>query len=416
MTTNSGLDRALDDFFAQKPSRIADPFSVYAELRAQGPVYRYDSGPATLISSHAGVHEAMSGALPLSNNGWRHGEHANGVLAALPTRQLTLAIEILDFESNFVSRTDGATHLRLRRIASRAFTARRIQELRASIQAHTDDLIDDLVASSSPDLKTQVADRLPLIVICDMLGVPEDERPQIWGWAIAIAEHFSLTEVSLDKAIVAIGEFRACVEAMVTRLRATGEGPELALQLLAGGDREGLTSRELVALYLLLLFGGTETTTNLLGSGFYNLQRTDQWRDVVDDPTLVPNAVEEMLRFDPSVHFLPRFVLEDFAFERHEFHAGESVINMIGAANRDPAVFVDADRFDIRRDNAPNHLSLAFGPHYCLGAALARLEGEIVFTTLARRAPQIALANDCQVSYGGSAMQRTIRSLPVILN
>lgn len=409
------LDAGLDAFFAQDPAQMADPYPLYAALRAQGPTYRYDNGPATLVSSYAEVREVMGGSYPVSNNGWRHGEHAESVIARLPRHQLTLATEILDFESTWVSRRDGADHLRLRKIASRAFTARRISALRESIQARTDALLDELAVAEAPDVKTQVADRLPLLVICDMIGIPDGDRAMIWRWAVAISEHFSLTEHSLANAVDAIGEFRAYVVAMIDRLRATGEGPDLAMQLLAGGDREGLTPEELVSMYLLLLFGGTETTTNLLGSGFLNLHTgARQWRDVVDEPGLVRPAVEEMLRFDPSVHYLPRYATEDFELAGRQVRAGESLLTMIGAANRDEAVFPDPDTFDIRRDNASAHLSLAFGPHFCLGAALARLEGEIVFTSLAQRFPGIELATD-EVHYGGSALQRTIRNLPVVV-
>ncbi len=410
------LDSQLDAFFAQDPAVLADPYPLYAQLRAQGPTYRYENGPATLVTSHAHVREAMSGSLPISNNGWRHGEHAEGVLARLPRHQLTLAIEVLDFESTFVSRRDGADHLRLRRIASRAFTARRMEALRDSVQSRTDALLDDLATSEAPDVKTQVADRLPLAVICDTIGVPETDRHMIWRWAIAISEHFSLTESSLPNAVDAIGEFREYVVRMIDRLRDTGEGPDLAMQLLAGGDREGLTDEELVAMYLLLIFGGTETTTNLLGSGFLNLHTgRRQWREVVESPELVRPAVEEMLRYDPSVHFLPRVATDDLVLGGRAVRAGESLLTMIGAANRDEMVFEDPETFDIHRSNASAHLSFAMGPHFCLGAALARIEGEIVFSSLARRFPDIELAS-ADVHYKGSSMQRMITSLPVTLS
>ena len=412
---HDALDAELQAFFGQDPSQMADPYPLYARLRAQGPLYRHEPGPATLVTSYDAVRTVMGGSLPVSNNGWRHGEHADGVLARLPRHQLHLAESVLDFESTWLSRRDGADHTRLRRIASRAFTARRIAELRGQIQARTDELLDALAAHDEPDLKTQVADRLPLMVICDMLGVPLADRPMIWRWAVAISEHFSLTEHSLDEAVGAIDAFRDYVLAMVRRLRETGDGPDLAVQLLAGGEREGLTSEELVAMYLLLLFGGTETTTNLLGSGFWNLHRgRRQWGDLVDEPGLVSQAVEEMLRFDPSVHYLPRYAVAEFELEGRLIRPGESLLTMIAAANRDPDVFEDPDVFDIRRSNASAHLSLAFGPHFCLGAALARLEGEIFFSSLIARFPDIELATDT-VQFTGSAMQRTITGLPVAL-
>jgi cytochrome P450 len=415
MRSDSELDKELDFLFAQEPTHIARMHDIYARVRLAGPNYRYRGGPALIVTGYEDVRRVMSGALPVSNNGWRFGELADRTFSRLPAHQLLLAREVMDFESKFMSRQDGPDHVRLRRIAQRAFSARRIAALRASIQQHTDDLLDALMASDTPDIKTDLADKLPVRVITDLIGVPAGDREMIWQWAKAIAAHFSLTEGSLDQALTAIDEFRGYIRQMIGRLRDTSTGEDLALQLLAGGDREGLDPEELIAMYLLLLFGGTETTTNLIGAGFRALQRhPDQWSAVMSQPELCRPAVEEMLRYEPPVHYLPRYATADFELGGQEVHAGESLLIVIAAANRDPAVFPDPDAFDIHRENASAHLALAFGPHFCLGAALARLEGEIVFSTLARRCPQVRLDSD-EVEYGGSSLQRAILSLPVTL-
>jgi cytochrome P450 len=166
-------------------------------------------------------------------------------------------------------------------------------------------------------------------------------------------------------------------------------------------------------MYLLLLFGGSETTTNLLGNGFLALQRhRDQWDLLVHDTGLVPNAVEEMFRYDAPHHYLPRYAVADFEIAGQPVRKGDTVIIVQAAANRDDTVFADPGRFDIRRANAREHLSLAFGPHFCLGAALARLEGQLVFSELVTRIPNARLLTD-DISYGGSAMLRAIQSLPI---
>jgi hypothetical protein len=176
-----------------------------------------------------------------------------------------------------------------------------------------------------------------------------------------------------------------------------------------------LTEDELVAMYLLILFGGSETTTNLIGNGFLALQRhRDQWDLLVERPELVRPAVDEMLRYDSPHHYLPRVVAEDFDLHGTTMRAGQTLIVLQGAANRDETKFPDSGRFDILRPNKSEHLSFAFGAHFCLGAALSRLEGELVFSTLAARFPEACLLND-QPIYGGSAMLRSIQALPTDL-
>ena len=202
---------------------------------------------------------------------------------------------------------------------------------------------------------------------------------------------------------------------MVERVRTTGEGPELARVLLDRRADDAMTEDELVAMYLLLLFGGSETTTNLLGNGFLALQRhRDQWDLLVADPSLVRGAVEELMRYDSPHHYLPRYAAEDFELGGEQIRANDTVIIVMGAANRDPEVFEDPERLDILRPNKGEQLSLAYGAHFCLGAALARLEGEIVFTTLVQRYPQARLLRD-DSPYRGSAMLRAIVSLPTEL-
>jgi cytochrome P450 len=176
-----------------------------------------------------------------------------------------------------------------------------------------------------------------------------------------------------------------------------------------------LTEDELVAMYLLILFGGSETTTNLLGNGFLGLQRhRDQWDLLVSQPDLMAGAVNELMRYDSPHHYLPRVAAADFDLHGTPVRAGQTVIIMMGAANRDETVFDDPDRLDITRPNSNAHLSFAIGAHYCLGAALARLEGEVVFSTLVRRFPEARLL-DAQPAYAGSAMLRAIQSLPTDL-
>jgi cytochrome P450 len=414
-TTAPVRDAEITAFFAADPATIAWPYPMYDRWRAGTGVVRWEGGPATVVTRYQDVKDVMSGRYPIIQNGYRFGELAEGTISRLPMAQHDTFFKVLDFESLFMSRHDGESHARLRRISARAFTARRIALLRDSVQAHVDDLIEEMKAQPVADVKKHLANKLPVRVIVDMLGVPQSDRELIWEWSEAVGRLFSLDERSLREADEAIDAFREYVGRTVKRFRDTGEGPELAAAMLASQDDEVLTEDELVAMYLLILFGGSETTTNLLGNGFLALQRhRDQWDLLLERPEFVPGASDELIRYDSPHHYLPRVASGDFEIGGLEVKAGQTVIVMMGAANRDETVFADPDRLDLTRANKNEHLSFAFGAHYCLGAALARLEGEVVFGTLLRRFPDARLLDD-QPEYAGSAMLRAIQSLPTDL-
>lgn len=408
-------DEEISAFFGADPEVIAWPYPMYERWRAGTGVVRWHGGPATLVTHHGDVKDVMAGAYPVRQNAYRFGELAEGTIARLPLDQHEVFFKVLDFESHFLSRHDGEEHLRLRRIASRAFTARRIERLRQSVQRHVDDLISDMAGEQVVDIKTQLANKLPVRVIVDLIGVPQSDRELIWEWSEAVGRLFSLDERSLQEADQAIDAFRDYVGRTVDHVRRTGEGPELAKAMLDSREDEVLTEDELVAMYLLLLFGGSETTTNLLGNGFLALQRhRDQWELLREQPDLVRGAIEEMMRYDSPHHYLPRVVDEDFELHGTNLRKGQTLIVVMGAANRDETVFDEPDAFDVSRPNKGNHLSFAFGAHHCLGAALARLEGEVVFSTLLERFPEARLLDD-RPRYAGSAMLRAIQSLPTDL-
>ena len=223
----------ISAFFAADPDAIAWPYPMYARWQQGTGVVRWDDGPATLVTRHRDVKALMGGAFPVIQNGYRHGALAERTVTRLPAGQHDVFFKIMDFESLFMSRNDGPAHARLRRIASRAFTARRIGLLRESIQRHVDDLVQAATRSGPvTDVKTELANKLPVRVINDLLGVPQADREQIWAWSEAIARLFSVDPAALRQADEAIESFRDYVHAMIARMRATGEGPELARTLL----------------------------------------------------------------------------------------------------------------------------------------------------------------------------------------
>jgi cytochrome P450 len=414
-TDTSIRDEEITAFFSADPETIAWPYPMYDRWRQGSGVVRWHGGPATLITRYADVKDVMAGKYPIKQNAYRFGELAEGTISRLPMEQHDVFFKVLDFESHFLSRKDGDEHQRLRRIAARAFSARRIELLRESVQRHVDDLIEEMREQPQPDIKLHLANKLPVRVIVDLIGVPQSDRELIWEWSEAVGRLFSLDEKSLREADEAIDAFRDYVGETVQKVRRTGEGPELAKLMLDSREEEVMTEDELVAMYLLILFGGSETTTNLLGNGFLDLQRhRDQWDLLREDPSLVAGAMDELMRYDSPHHYLPRVVAEDFELHGTTLRAGQTAIIVMGAANRDEAKFPDPDRLDVTRSNKREHLSLAFGAHHCLGAALARLEGDVVFSTLLRRFPDARLLDD-QPAYAGSAMLRAIQSLPTDL-
>jgi cytochrome P450 len=408
-------DEEITAFFSADPATIAWPYPMYDRWRQGTGVVRWHGGPATLITRYSDVKDVMSGKYPIRQNAYRFGELAEGTISRLPMEQHEVFFKVLDFESHFLSRKDGDEHLRLRRIAARAFTARRIELLRESVQRHVDDLVEEMLDQPQADIKKHIANKLPVRVIVDLIGVPQSDRELIWEWSEAVGRLFSLDEKSLREADEAIDAFRAYVGETVERVRRTGEGPELAKLMLDSREDEVMTEDELVAMYLLILFGGSETTTNLLGNGFLALQRNrDQWDLLREKPDQVAGAMDELMRYDSPHHYLPRVVAEDFELHGTTLRAGQTAIIVMGAANRDETKFADPDRLDVTRPNKREHLSLAVGAHFCLGAALARLEGDVVFSTLLRRFPEARLLDD-QPAYAGSAMLRAIQNLPTDL-
>lgn len=408
-------DSELSAYFRGDLDVISWPYPFYERLRAQDSVVDWNGGPARLLTRYDDVRAAMAKELPLHNDGYRHGKLAEGVLSRLPEDCRGIFFEIFDFESLRVTRNEGADHQRLRGSVFHAFMPKSLERLRASVQAHVDELIDDMAASDSPDWKAQVADRLPVRIISELFGIPQSDRESLWEFAEAIAAHFNMTSEALQGAAYALEDFRGYVRELIGGVRRTGEGSDLSLSLIEAYDSGALSENELIAMYLVVLFGGTETTTNLLGNGFRALQRfRDQWDLLVANPERVRGALDELLRYDCPLHYLPRRVIEPFELHGHSFAADETVIMMIGAANRDDAVFEDPDRLWLERPNSGKHLAFAYGPHFCLGSALAKMEGEIAFSSLLRRFPEIRM-KEGDIPYRGSAMLRAIASLPVEL-
>ncbi len=318
-------------------------------------------------------------------------------------------------------------HTRLRRAVSRAFLPGSIATWRHRIEAVASELADEALATArrdgGVDLVSAFAAPFPIQVICELLGVPVTDRDLFrpWGAKLAVAID-PMTPSTRDEAVVALEELEQYFLALFARRRRDPGDAVIDVLLAAHDDEPGLSDAEMMATTQLILLAGFETTVNLIGNGAYLLVRhPDQQQRLLDDPDLVSNAVEEVLRFDPPVQVDGRVAREDTVVAGHDVAKGTPVTLSILGANRDPAVFVDPHRFDVGRDGANRHLAFAAGIHYCLGAALARVEGDVAFRVLldrfggfaaagpARRRPTFTLSGFDQLVVGPAA--RTTASL-----
>jgi hypothetical protein len=286
---------------------------------------------------------------------------------------------------------DPPDHTRLRRLVSRAFTPRAVERLRPGVEATADRLLDRMAAAPGPvDLVDAYAGPLPIAVIGEMFGIAEDDRRQLHAWGDALAVNLEIPtprqQAALDRARV---EFGAYLEDLLARRR-RAPGDRIVDHLLAAGDADDapLTHRELLALSTLLLVAGFETTVNLIGNAVSALLlHPAQRRLLVADPSLLPGAVEEVLRWDPPVQRDLRYVREPTQLAGHRLERGERILMLIGGANRDPTVFTRPHAFDVTRRDAGRHLSFGVGVHHCLGAGLARMEGQVALARLLARFP-----------------------------
>jgi len=316
--------------------------------------------------------------------------------------------------SKTVLGSDPPDHSRLRRLASRDFTPRRVLELEPRIREIARELLAPMESRGEFDVMAELANVLPVRVIAEMLGIPAEHGPRFKDWSDRIIASGNTTPGAppAPQAIDAIESLAAYLKEEIERRRQK-PGPDLVSALIsAHDDADSLTEGELLSFVVLLLIAGNETTTNLIGNGTHALARNpaaiDQLRR---EPALLPRAIEEMLRYDPAVQSTARFPKADVEVGGTKIPAGSIVLVVVAAANRDPAQFPDPQRFDITRD--PNeHLSFGEGIHFCLGAPLARLEARVVFEEMLARFPKLRLANpDEKPAHKGSYFLRGLDSL-----
>ena len=414
-------ERRCDVYFAlmstepvfnfKDPALRSDPYPLFARLRGRAPIVRVVGSHVRngyFVTRYADVQAVLKD--PRLANDARNVGGKNPLDAWwLPRIFTTMQDSML--------KSDPPKHRRLRALVQIAFTPKRVRQLEARAAAITEELLDRAEARGRVDLIKDLALPLPLTVISEMMGIPEEDRPRFRRWMTSFTDSFSGGAIHLLMQIPTSRRLLKMFDRLI-EIRRRDPGDDLISALVAAeedGDR--LDSKELVSMVFLLLLAGHETTVNLIATGTLDLLcNPDQLEQLRAHPEVIDLAIEELLRFgNPLLYASTRFAREDFELCGQRIPQGTTIFAGIASANRDPAQFDDPDT--LRIDRTPNkHLALGFGAHYCLGAPLARMEGSIALLALLRRFPRLRLAQPASsLRWRLPANMRGLEALPVAL-
>lgn len=406
MTTSTDFETALtSDLF------FADPYPLYQRLRVEAPVYWCEAWSAWVLTRYDDVMAVLRDAETFSSAG-----RVRYLLEKLPaeTRQQISALE-RHYDIG-LAHSDPPDHTRLRSLLTRVFTPRMVAQWRERIQTVTDELIDGVIKSGRMDIVHDLAYPLPATIIAEMLGAPDADIARFREWAVAINRLFEkggrITEHSATTAQDHLYQMREYIIALAEQKRQHPSDDILGRLVAAESEEDRLTIDELVSTCVTFFVAGHETTTNLISNGMLALlQHPQQMALLREDPSRIDAAIEEMLRYDPSVPRGWRIATRAVEINGQQIEKGALIFPILAAANHDPQHFVDPDRFDIVRDHN-KHLAFGYGIHFCLGAPLARLEGAIAINTLLRSLPDLRLATP-ELEWRHDIAIRSLEALPV---
>jgi cytochrome P450 len=406
--TPPAADASSLEFNPLDPDFIADPYPFYRRLREAAPVFKTPQG-FWLLTRYEDVALALRdkrfGKDFIGNMRRRYGGDDGMKEPAIASLAHTMLV------------LDPPDHTRLRGLVNKAFTARRVADMRPRIRRIVDEQLDRVIDKGEMDVMRDLAHRLPVIVICDMLGIPEDHRaPFLAGSSVngRILEPVPMSRQELDEANRNT-QMAGVYFKQLCELRRREPQDDLTTELVRAEEAGDKLSPEELEANMGLLFGaGHETTTNLIGNGLLALHRQpDQWERIKADPSLIPNAIEELLRYDSSVQLTGRVANAEVELSGVKLAPQDSVIALLGAANRDPAQYPDPEKLDVGREHI-RPMSFGGGIHHCLGAQLARLEAELVFTALIERMPDISLPEKDTPAWRRSFTLRGLSRLPAV--
>ena len=405
MTTDAASTVQFNPF---DPAFKKNPYPTYKRLLEEDPVHESPLGGLVLAryaDCVAMLRDSRSSSDFRKSEGFAEQAAAQG-----------WDIDVIMQESRSFLFLDPPDHTRLRGLVNKAFTPRVVEGLRPRIEAIVAELLDTAGQRGEMDIMADFAYPLPVQIICDMLGVPVVDNARFREWtneaARSLDPDFALPQEEIERRQRTFEAFDGYFRDLIAKRR-TEPGDDLISALIAAEDEGNkLSEQELISTCILLLVAGHETTVNLIGNGSLALLRhPNQLQRLRDDPSLIKPAVEELLRYDPPVQLTARVALEEMEFGGKVLRKGQQATLLIGAANRDPAQFADPERLDITREDN-RHIAFGMGIHFCLGAPLARVEGQIAIGELVRRLDGLQLAGE-EPEYKENLVLRGLASLPV---
>lgn len=387
-----------------------DPYPTYKRLRERDPVHRSRLTGGMVLTRYADCASVLRDPSFSSDDRIRPDFEKNQQTAI---RNGVMTAEEVDDRGSML-RLDPPDHTRLRSLVNKAFTPRTVETLRPRIERIVEDQLDAVASAGRMDVIRDLAYPLPVTVIAEMLGIPTEDRERFKHWSDEAIRSLGFGSVGdAKRSMQAYRELRAYLEPIVAQRRSEPREDLISALVVAEEEGDKLSTSEVFATIILLLVAGNETTTNLIGNGMLALLRHREQLELLrNDLSLMGSAVEELLRFDSPVQFTSRMPLEDVVLDGRRLAKGSEVLLVIGAANRDPEQFADPDRLDVTRTDV-RHLSFGNGIHYCLGAPLARIEGQIAISALIRRFPNMRPAIE-KPRRGDNLLLRGLTALPVV--
>ena len=388
---------------------LQNPYRYYRELRENDPVHWSERLSAWLLTRYDDVVAALRDPRLLS------GPRIPTYVTKLPEADRSAAQALIDHIGTWVGFIDPPDHTRLRALVSKVFTSRTVERLRGQIQAITDELLEAVLPTGRMDLVADLAFPLPATVIGELLGLPREDQQRFKQWSNDISQfmgtgapQINVTKQARDS-VYAIKDY---LSGIFAERRRSPQQDLISRLLEVVEEGERLSEEELYGMCVFLLVAGHETTMSLITNGVMALLRNpEQAQALRDDPAMAVTAVEELLRYDSPIQHQTRVAREDFHLDGAHVKAGQRVLPLLGAANRDPAQFEDPDCLVLSR--IPNrHVAFGYGLHFCIGAPLARLEGQIAFNTLLRRLPSLSLTEE-SITWRENTSMRNPVTLPV---
>jgi pimeloyl-[acyl-carrier protein] synthase len=391
------------------PAFARNPYPFYAMLHAQSPVLRQpmEHGEIVFLARHADVTSALKNP---------HVGHTDRSDALMLTSMPSSWRPLIALQRNWMLFLNPPRHTHLRSLVSKAFSPRAMDRLKGHVTQTAHRLLDQAMAKGeSFDLVSDYACALPLATIAALIGVAQEDQHLLQRWAKDLARTLDMAPdgASMEQGATTAVEFERFLMNLIAERRIRPEEDLITALIAAEDGGATLSSAEMVATCVLLLVAGSETSESLVGNGVYAaLLAYENWQGLVDNPLSIPAAVEEMLRYDSPVQMVLRLVLNDTEIAEQKLPRGTVLGLLIGAANRDPAVFDDPDRLNLQRNPNP-HLAFSSGIHFCLGSVLARMEAQVALQVLCERMPHLTLANKQPLDFRGTTTVRGLQALPV---